>query len=421
MNSYSIRAENLSKNYPLNRGKSRIMFRQVLQDAVSSLFSQNINGTSSKYGDSRDNSVFWALQNISFEVQVGESIGIIGSNGAGKSTLLKLLARVTVPSQGKVRLRGRVGSLLEVGTGFHQELTGRENIYLNGAILGMHRQEIDRKFDEIVDFSEVEEFLDIPVKFFSSGMKMRLAFSVAAHLEPEILLVDEVLAVGDLAFQRKSLSKMENVIGQGRTVLFVSHNMAVVRSLCKKGLYIEKGFMKYFGEMKNAIGLYLNTNERQNLNKIQLEPNPNKQVQIMEIGLNGSGLLPHDLPFEIKISVAIRRPVYRLSLALLILDEELNPIINSYDFDRDEKFLQVRQPGNYTYLIKIPPALAPGRFRLTVQARQLSHKRDKLMDSIESVCPFELYDNGSARSRANLSWNSKLSTPLLWELADDIN
>lgn len=200
---------------------------------------------------------FWALKDVSFEVRQGDVVGIIGRNGAGKSTLLKILSRITEPTQGRIRLRGRVASLLEVGTGFHQELTGRENIFLNGAILGMTRREIRQKFDEIVAFSEVEKFLDTPVKRYSSGMYVRLAFAVAAHLEPEILIVDEVLAVGDAAFQKKCLGKMGEVAKGGRTVLFVSHNMPAVEALCHKAIYLQAGTVKAMGEVEPLVHRYL--------------------------------------------------------------------------------------------------------------------------------------------------------------------
>jgi lipopolysaccharide transport system ATP-binding protein len=202
---------------------------------------------------------FWALKDVSFEIKQGDRVGIIGRNGAGKSTLLKILSRITEPTNGSIRIKGRVASLLEVGTGFHPELTGRENIYLNGAILGMSKAEIKSKFDEIVAFAEVEKFLDTPVKRYSSGMYVRLAFAVAAHLEPEILVVDEVLAVGDSAFQKKCLGKMEEVGKEGRTVIFVSHNMGVMESLCNQGIYLKSGQINFAGSMKQAISIYLSS------------------------------------------------------------------------------------------------------------------------------------------------------------------
>jgi lipopolysaccharide transport system ATP-binding protein len=228
---------------------------------------------------------FWALRDVSFEVKRGDVIGVVGRNGAGKSTLLKVLSRITEPTVGRVQITGRVASLLEVGTGFHPELTGRENIFLNGAILGMTRGEIRARFDEIVDFAEVERFLDTPVKRYSSGMYMRLAFAVAAHLEPEILVVDEVLAVGDSEFQKKCLGKMRDVAGLGRTVLFVSHNMAAVRSLCKRALLLDKGRLVLTGPSDEVISRYVDQHARQA--DFSREPLPNNKPHIVAAGVAG--------------------------------------------------------------------------------------------------------------------------------------
>ena len=207
--------------------------------------------------DKDDETVFWALRNIDFEVRRGEVLGIIGHNGAGKSTLLKILSRITEPTVGEARLLGRVSSLLEVGTGFHPDLTGRENVFMNGTILGMTKKEIDKKFDEILDFSGVEKYVDTPVKFYSSGMKVRLGFAVAAHLEPEILIVDEVLSVGDIGFQRKCIGKMNEVAGSGRTVLFVSHNMAAIENICSTALLLDHGQSIFLGQVKDAVKQYI--------------------------------------------------------------------------------------------------------------------------------------------------------------------
>ncbi len=249
-----ISVENLSKRYVLGRQRSGDGLRHALENLV-----RNPWGWLKRKGGelrAKNEEELWALKDVSFEVQQGEVVGIIGRNGAGKSTLLKILSRITEPTKGCVRLRGRVASLLEVGTGFHQELTGRENIFLNGAILGMTRVEIRRRFDEIVAFSEVEKFLDTPVKRYSSGMYVRLAFAVAAHLEPEVLLVDEVLAVGDLAFQKKCLGKMGEVARGGRTVLFVSHNMDAVRTLCQRGILFEHGGVRTDGDAESVVEAY---------------------------------------------------------------------------------------------------------------------------------------------------------------------
>lgn len=249
----SILVENLSKKYNIGLTQQRYdTLRDQLVDIISSPFKQrNKNG---------EVGTFWALKDVSFEVMQGEVLGIIGRNGAGKSTLLKLLSRITEPTSGRAVINGRVGSLLEVGTGFHPELTGRENVFLNGAILGMQRSEINRKFDEIVAFAEISKFLDTPVKRYSSGMYVRLAFAVAAHLEPEILLVDEVLAVGDIEFQKKCLGKMDDVAKLGRTVLFVSHNMNAIQRLCTETIFIDKGEMVEKGPTREVVSRYISSN-----------------------------------------------------------------------------------------------------------------------------------------------------------------
>lgn len=252
-----VTVENLSKRYLLahQARDSYLTLRDVLANRVRSLTGR-ILGSQRTNGEQAATEEFWALQDVAFEIREGQRVGIIGRNGAGKSTLLKILSRVVEPTTGKVRIDGRVASLLEVGTGFHPELTGRENIYLNGAILGMTKVEIRKKFDEIVAFSEMEKFLDTPVKRYSSGMAVRLAFAVAAHLEPEILIVDEVLAVGDASFQKKCLGKMKDVAGQGRTVLFVSHNMAAIENLCETGILLNRGRIAFMGDVQAVITRY---------------------------------------------------------------------------------------------------------------------------------------------------------------------
>src|SRR5712691_1432753 len=244
-----IRAEHLSKRYHIGGRESHTSLRDSLAAAARAPLKRWRNGQS-------PGKTIWALKDVSFEVAPGEVVGIIGRNGAGKSTLLKILSRITKPTKGRVQLNGRVGSLLEVGTGFHSELTGRENIFLNGAILGMTRREIERKFDEIVAFAETGEFLETPVKHYSSGMTVRLAFAVAAHLEPEILIIDEVLAVGDLAFQKKCLGKMNEVAKHGRTVLFVSHQMHQVRRLCNTAIWLDAGHLRSEGPASEVLAAY---------------------------------------------------------------------------------------------------------------------------------------------------------------------
>ena len=257
MNDAAVRVENLSKQYRIGVRQERY---RTLRDTVTDLLKapfRRLAATMRGQAPVASSETIWALKGISLEIESGEVLGIIGPNGAGKTTLLKILSRITEPTEGRFELHGRVGSLLEVGTGFHPELTGRENIYLNGAILGMKRREIDRKFDEILAFSEVEKFMDTPVKRYSSGMRVRLAFSVAAHLEPEILLVDEVLSVGDAAFQRKCLGKMGNVAQEGRTVLFVSHNMGAVQSLCDRVIWLNDGEIREEGDPGQVVSNYL--------------------------------------------------------------------------------------------------------------------------------------------------------------------
>jgi lipopolysaccharide transport system ATP-binding protein len=246
MSEIAISVENLGKRYRIGGPQER--YKRFTETVMGTLTAP-LRHVRNLGKPIPPDETLWALRDVSFEVKEGEVVGIIGRNGAGKSTLLKLLSRITEPTEGEIRVRGRVGSLLEVGTGFHPELTGRENIYLNGAILGMRRAEIAQKFDEIVAFAEIEKFLDTPVKRYSSGMYVRLAFAVAAHLEPEVLVVDEVLAVGDVAFQKKCLGKMEAVSKGGRTVLFVSHNMAAIENLCRTGVVLDRGRVDFIGQL----------------------------------------------------------------------------------------------------------------------------------------------------------------------------
>jgi lipopolysaccharide transport system ATP-binding protein len=287
-----IKVENLSKQYTLGGPAERYStIRESLIKTIKTPFSG-----SKKAGNGSN--TFWALKDITFDVMPGEVVGIIGRNGAGKSTLLKVLSRITEPTAGRAELYGRVGSLLEVGTGFHPELTGRENIFLNGAILGMSRDEIAKKFDAIVDFAEVEKFLDTPVKRYSSGMYVRLAFAVAAHLEPEILIVDEVLAVGDSEFQKKCLGKIKDVSEHGRTVLFVSHNMTAVATLCSKGILLSQGEIQIHSDAASAINLYTSTT-RSNYREFT------KMLKWAEITQVGDHL---ELSCEYDNSVDIRTP-----------------------------------------------------------------------------------------------------------------
>jgi lipopolysaccharide transport system ATP-binding protein len=319
-----VRVENLSKQYRLgSRDSAYDTLRESIVEAVRSPFRllRGPNGASNS---------LWALQDLNFEVAPGEVLGIVGRNGAGKSTLLKVLSRITQPTTGRAELFGRVASLLEVGTGFHPELTGRENIFLNGAVLGMKRVEIDRKFDQIVEFSELEKFLDTPVKRYSSGMYMRLAFAVASHLEPEILVIDEVLAVGDAQFQKKCLGKMSNVATQGRTVLFVSHNMIAVQSLCQRAIWLDQGQVIKEGPASEVVAEYLTSGSANQLEEVwdDVDTAPGNEIarlHSVRVRLADSGSsdpLTKKTPFVIEIEYWNRLPGARLHLALHLYTEQ---------------------------------------------------------------------------------------------------
>lgn len=298
-----LEVNNLSKKYRLG-----VMGSNTLYEDIKKIFKKKktLNEGSERVDEAGD---FWALKNIGFSVQQGEVLGIIGHNGAGKSTLLKILSQITAPTTGEIKIKGRVASLLEVGTGFHPELSGRENIFLNGAILGMARVEIKKSFDEIIVFSGIEHHLDTPVKHYSSGMKVRLGFAVAAHLQPEILIIDEVLAVGDAEFQKKCLGKMQDVANDGRTVLFVSHNMTAVRSLCPKALLLKGGKLEYIGSSDEAIGAYLGRKLNQ-VNSISWDDSKAPGIDTFLInkievipGDQNNTLIYMDKPFNIKMEI----------------------------------------------------------------------------------------------------------------------
>jgi len=304
---------------------------------------------------------FWALKDTSFTVRRGEIVGVIGRNGAGKSTLLKILTGITPPTEGEVVLRGRVASLLEVGTGFHPELTGRENIFLNGAILGMGRDEIARKFDEIVAFAGVGQFLDTPVKHYSSGMHVRLGFSIAAHLEPDILLVDEVLAVGDVEFQKKCLGKMEEVTqNSGRTILFVSHNMAAMRSLCTKTVLLEKGRVAMVGETGKVIEKYLES-AQQSRQAVYDFPEQATSISIERVRIIGEGNtpqteLPISKPFTLAVEFSCKEEMHNVAVSALFYSQDRDLLLYSSDSDKTGK-LTSYEPGRYHTTIEVPAFL----------------------------------------------------------------
>jgi lipopolysaccharide transport system ATP-binding protein len=311
--------------------------------------------------------IIWALRDVSFEVKQGEAVGIIGRNGAGKSTLLKILSRITEPTTGRATVYGRVGSLLEVGTGFHPDLTGRENIYLNGTILGMKKREVDARFDEIVAFSGVEKFIDTPVKRYSSGMRVRLGFSVAAHLEPEILIVDEVLAVGDAEFQRKCLGKMQDVAGQGRTVLFVSHNIAAVQALCQRVILLESGSIAHIGTCESAASIYLKADaSKDGFRNVQAVRTGERSVTVEDIEMypkKAESWRPLEFRFHLKARHGIT-PVPNVEVALSFVDNRGNRLMQVFSKHVDRSFLVDDDTRLSLRLDSLP--LVPGSYRLNV-------------------------------------------------------
>ncbi|MFN7986194.1 MAG: polysaccharide ABC transporter ATP-binding protein [Thermoanaerobaculia bacterium] len=372
MTSPVIRADVLSKRYQLG-----VISHQSLRKELQSRWARfrgkddpNSCVVDGRREGSVDPDVLWALRGVSFDVQQGDVVGIIGRNGAGKSTLLKILSRVTTPTEGVVRLKGHAASLLEVGTGFHPELTGRENVFLNGAILGMRRAEIQRKLDEIVAFAEVEKFVDTPVKRYSSGMYVRLAFAVAAHLEPEILIVDEVLAVGDIQFQRKCLGKMESVARAGRTVLFVSHNLGAVRDLCSRALLFEQGRLLLDGEVEEGLSRY------ENAYAARLDVSVDARfsgplagtVGIERIrsvqGEEAASVLDPLSPFRIEIHGLARRPLAMLEIKLAVFHDGLH-VASCFDAPRSSAVAV----GRFVSTFEIPAnVFLPGRYTLGVGA-----------------------------------------------------
>ena len=377
MSDIAIRVENLGKQYRI--GMMQTQYRTLRDNIVEGF---------QRIGRSRkaSTSIIWALRNVSFDVRQGQVLGVIGRNGAGKSTLLKLLARVTDPTEGKGVIYGRVGSLLEVGTGFHPELTGRENIYLNGAILGMHRVEIERKFDEIVAFSEVEQFIDTPVKRYSSGMYLRLAFAVAAHLEPEILVVDEVLAVGDAEFQRKCLGKMSDVAQQGRTVLFVSHNMSAVLRLTEETLVIEKGRLALRAPTTEAVDYYLSQGFSQqgertwDADEVPADAAPFRPIAMRVKDAAGriSDSLRSVEPLTVEIEYQLSAPVTGLRVGIYLMSTRGEYVFTSFDTDEPEKFTSYssRPAGRYISRCTIPAdTLNEGRYSLGMNAGSYKIKR----------------------------------------------
>jgi len=342
----------------------------------------------------------WALRDVGFSIPAGSAVGIIGRNGAGKSTLLKILSRITPPTTGEVRLRGRVGSLLEVGTGFHPELTGRENIFLNGAILGMRRREITARFDAIVAFAEVERFLDTPVKRYSSGMYVRLAFAVAAHLEPEILVVDEVLAVGDAEFQRKCLGKMGEVASGGRTVIFVSHSMQAVSALTQRVLLLEKGSCVFDGATAEGIANYraLQGGGEVRAGEYRAEAagaKPSNHVRAARVVTSDPGGVHRSgEPLRLEFDLDVPEPTSTLCFSCKLVDADERNVVHLWCFDASARFR--REAGRYSLRFEVPRArLFQGEY--TVRAYLSDRRTNTMFDALSDICPFEVTMDGVAR------------------------
>ena len=346
--SIAIRATGLSKHYTIARARQRHdTLRDHITEGVKSVFRRRVAGS--------DVETVWALRDVSFDVKPGEMVGLVGRNGAGKSTLLKLLSRITHPTSGRAEIYGRVGSLLEVGTGFDRELTGGENIYLSGAILGMKKAEIDRKFDEIVAFAEIEKFIATPVKRYSSGMYLRLAFAVAAHLDPEVLLLDEVLAVGDAAFQKRCLGKMQEVAGGGRTILFVSHNMAAITRFCSRCIWIDGGEVRADGKTEEIVASYLASGVR-NSGEMVFSDHPDQApgseyvrlaaIRVRDNAGRVTATIDAQQSFVLEIEYRVLRRTSGLRVGLTILAPDGSALLSSTDLDAGHDEL-AREPGSY--------------------------------------------------------------------------
>lgn len=337
---------------------------------------------------------FWALQDLNFQVNPGECVGIIGKNGAGKSTLLKILSRITPPTKGSIKFRGRLASLLEVGTGFHYELTGRENIYLNGSILGLKRAEINQQFDAIVAFSGVEQFLETPLKHYSNGMQLRLAFAVAAHLQPEILVIDEILAVGDAEFQKKCLGKMNEVSASGRTVLFVSHDMSAVQQLCNKGIYMQEGQIREIGAVQSIINSYLQNANPQQQPILTYTINAQKTAQILKVMLSNSvGKLTNQLkfgePFEVQMTAFSKEELPQINPVVRIYTAKGNCVLSTKSRDTGNSYL-LKQGTNTSFKVQFSNLmLTPGSYYLSLA---LEGGKDVFYEKITESIHFEILD-----------------------------
>ncbi|HEX9796777.1 MAG TPA: ABC transporter ATP-binding protein [Anaerolineales bacterium] len=418
---WAVRVEGLSKQYRIGSMPSGY---QTLRDTLVERW-QSLRSAKSDESDD----ILWALRNVSFDVPRGQALGIIGRNGAGKTTLLKILSRVTEPTEGRALIRGRVGALLEVGTGFHPELSGRENIYLNGAILGMRRAEIDARFDEIVAFADVERFIDTPIKRYSSGMNLRLAFSVAAHLEPEILVVDEVLAVGDAEFQRKCVGKMSDVAKQGRTVLFVSHDMSAILRLTQEAIVLDEGRIVMRAESAEAVDYYMTQGMSQAGEKLwdadeplvaAAEPfRPISLAVIDHAGRPTDRVTAND-SFEVVFTYELAEPMSSLRVGLYLFTSRGEPVLTSFDTDSPQAYEEhaSRPAGRYQSRCRFPAKfLNEGRFVLGVNA---SAFRVRSYFTDEHALTFAVDETGAPGSQWAERRRGPVRPQLAWDVAEAV-
>ena len=412
----AIRVEGLSKRYLVRHPTQRY---ETMVDSASRFLHAAWKLLSERKRNSREkDEIFWALRDVEFEMDHGDVLGIIGHNGAGKSTLLKILSRITTPTSGEIDIYGRVGCLLEVGTGFHPELTGRENIFLNGIILGMRRLEIKRRFDEIVEFSGVEKFIDTPVKRYSTGMEVRLAFAIAAHLEAEILLVDEVLAVGDAEFQRRCLDRMGRVASAGRTVIFVSHNMAALAAVCGKGLVLNSGNVTFTGSIVDAVETYLRSISM-GKGKIEFDDVSGLELRFKSLSLLDHTERPSEVfavssPVRIVIEYDLLKPMSRVQMLCHIWTRKRLHVLVTGDADFMPHLLESRLPGRYRAEVIIPAdLLAPGQYYVHVAA---GIPNSEPIDAKDGPA-FEVTGAGSYAERWSMSRHDVVvSVPLKWNL-----
>lgn len=418
--STAIEFENISKQYrlglvstgTLSHDLNRFWQTKILRREDPYLKVGETNDRASK-GSS---DYVWALKDINFKVEQGDVVGIIGRNGAGKSTLLKLLSRVTAPTTGIIRAKGRIASLLEVGTGFHPEMTGRENIYMNGAIMGMTRAEITRKLDEIVDFSGCERYLDTPVKRYSSGMTVRLGFAIAAHLEPEILVVDEVLAVGDAEFQKKAIGKMQDVSkGEGRTVLFVSHNMGAVRNLCKTGILMDQGNIKNAGSISDVIQSYVSGYDT-SIRCKKWSVDNNKELTITGIRIIAEGKSHNhviDMTDSIKVQISyyVRNDISNTNISFILYKDGID-LFHSWDVDNSQELLKNRSKGFHSTEFILPQNLLPGMYDVSIG---MGMPKIGVIDQQNHCIAFQISNIQTEETRKSFARGGLIKADIRWK------